>query len=229
MKWLFLILLVGLLLLLVILFTKLTIIVKYFHHHDDDDLKIELRAWFGLIKYKVNIPLIKVDDDSPSIVFKGKTEMGSQKSESSQKVGKVTPQKLLTSIKNFKEILEHVIQFHTVVRKFFRKISIKQFHWSSSIGLGDAALTGVFTGAFWSIKGSMIGLLSHYFRLKTPPELAVIPYFQQMILHTEITCIFQFRIGYAIGAGMKLVKFWKGGRPHLDKNPIMSDENAKTL
>ena len=31
-------------------------------------LKIEFKAWFGLIKYKLNVPLIKVDDNSPSIV-----------------------------------------------------------------------------------------------------------------------------------------------------------------
>lgn len=228
-KWLVVALIVGLLLFVLVLFTKLTIIVKYFHYQDNDDLKIECRAWFGLIKYKINIPLIKVDDDSPSLILKGKTVMGPQESESQQKVSKITPRKFITSIKNFQEILEHVIQFNVILRKLLQKVSVTKFQWSSAIGVGDAALTGMLTGALWTIKGSLLGLLSHYFQMIAQPEIMVVPYFQQMVVQTELKCMFQFRIGHAIVAGLKLVKFWKGGRPHLDKTNAMSDEKTKSV
>lgn len=57
-----------------IFLTKLKVSIHYFHFQDDDSLKIEFKAWHGLIKYKLNVPLIKVDDNSPSIVMKGEVQ-----------------------------------------------------------------------------------------------------------------------------------------------------------
>jgi hypothetical protein len=90
------------------------------------------------------------------------------------------------------------------------------------IGIGDAVYTGVAAGALWSIKGSIIGLLSNYLRMKEMPKLMVQPNFQQMITSTDLSCMFQFRIGYAILAGLKLVKWWKGGLPHFKEKNIMT-------
>ncbi|XJZ26488.1 DUF2953 domain-containing protein [Bacillota bacterium Lsc_1132] len=228
-KWLIFAVITGLLLFVFVLLTKLTISIKYFHQNDNDDLKIEFRAWFGLIKYKKDIPLIKVDDDSPSVILKGKRKVGPQETVSDQNINKITPRKVISSLKNYQEILEHVIHFHVVLRKFLRKVTIKQFRWSTAIGVEDAALTGMMAGGLWTIKGSVLGLLSHYFRMKEQPEIMVVPNFQQMIMHTELECMFQFRIGHAIVAGIKLVKFWKGGLPHLEKNTVLSDEKTKSV
>ena len=94
---------------------------------------------------------------------------------------------------------------------------MKRFEWHTIIGLGDAAHTGMITGAIWAIKGGIIGLISHYIKLKEMPKITVTPHFQAAVIQTEFTCIFQFRIGYAILAGLKLIKFWKGGRPNFKK------------
>ena len=74
--WLIIALIILLFLFILIIFTKLTIFLNYYHHNDNDDLKIEFRVWFGFIRYKKNIPLIKIDDNSPSMVVKGNTKMG---------------------------------------------------------------------------------------------------------------------------------------------------------
>ena len=58
--------------------TKLKVYINYFHFQDDDSLKIEFKALFGLIKYKLNVPLIKVDDNSPTIVVKGEIQSGTK-------------------------------------------------------------------------------------------------------------------------------------------------------
>jgi hypothetical protein len=204
------------LLFILIIFTKLTIQINYYHHNDNDDLTVELRIWFGLIKYKKHIPLIKIDEDSPSIVVKSSSPKQQPKEQSSdKKVHQITPSDIWTNLKNAREILKHVIDLHVVVRKFFKKITVKQLEWHSMIGVGDAAYTGMFTGGLWAIKGSFIGLLSHHFKLKEMPVLTVTPHFQHAIIQTRISCIFQFRIGNAILAGMKIIKFWKGGRPKL--------------
>jgi hypothetical protein len=225
-KWLIIALIILLFLIILIIFTKITIYLNYYHYKDDDNLKIEFRIWFGLIRYKKNIPLIKVDDHSPSIIVKETENGNGDTNQDDENVRMLTAQKLINTLKNFREILEHVFQLNNIIKKFFKRVTVKRFEWNSIIGLGDAVHSGMAAGALWAIKGGILGLLSHYLRLKEMPRLMVQPHFQQMITHTELTCIFQFRIGHAMLAGLKLVKLWKGGPPHLKQNNLMSNDKS---
>ncbi|MEO2074742.1 MAG: DUF2953 domain-containing protein [Bacillus sp. (in: firmicutes)] len=230
MIWVLLIVSLLLLLFLLIIFSKLTILLNYYHFNDNDDLKVEFRLWFGLIKYKIDVPLIKIDDDSPSIVVKRKKRKGKKKEENNNvSVNQIDKDDVMTSFENTKELLEHVFGLHKIVRKFFKKVSIKKFEWHSMVGLGDAAFTGMITGGIWAIKGSIIGLLSHYLSLKVMPELSVTPHFQAAVIQIRFTGIFQFRIGHAILAGLKLIKFWKGGKPHFKKKAKFSNEKTNSV
>ncbi|MEH7482560.1 DUF2953 domain-containing protein [Neobacillus drentensis] len=219
-----------LLLFILILFTKLTILINYYHHNDNDELKVKLKIWFGLIKYTINVPLIKVDDNSPSIVVESNTKMGDSARESTKKgSNQITTEDVETNLSNAKKLLNHVFGLHHIVRKFFRKVTMKGLEWNTLIGLGDAAHTGTITGAIWAFKGSIIGLLSHYFKLKEMPKITVTPHFQAAVIQTRLTCIIQFRIGYAILAGLKLFRFWKGGLPHFKKKTNFANDKTKSV
>ena len=230
MFWLLLSLMILFFLFLLIIFTKLTIYVYYIHLNDNDDLKIELRVLFGLIKYKIKVPEIKVDDDSPSIVVKSKTQMGDTTGEDTEAdVSQLTKQDFLSKLHKTKDILHKVFGLSVIVKKFLQKVTIKNFEWQTLMGVGDAAYTGMMTGALWAIKGGIIGLLSHYMRLKEMPQLTVTPHFQAAVIHTKLTCMFQFRIGYAILAGLKLIRFWRGGKPHLKSSTEYREEKTKSV
>ncbi|MEH7418338.1 DUF2953 domain-containing protein [Neobacillus drentensis] len=230
MFWLLLVLLIILFLFLFIIFTKLTIYIYYSHLNDNDDLKIELRVLFGLIKYKIKVPVIKVDDDSPSIVVKSKSQLGNAADEETEPdVTQFTKNDFLTRLQTAKDILHKVVGMNVIVKKFLQKVTIKKFEWETLMGVGDAAHTGMMTGALWAVKGGIIGILSHYMRLKEMPQLTVTPHFQAAVIHTRLTCMFQFRIGYAILAGLKLIKFWKGGKPRLKSSSDSRDENTKSV
>ena len=69
---------------MIILISKLKIYITFSHVGDNDSLKIKFRAWFGLVRYTIDIPLIKIDEDSPAIVTEEETKTGS---------GKVTSEK----------------------------------------------------------------------------------------------------------------------------------------
>ncbi|MFB3160829.1 DUF2953 domain-containing protein [Neobacillus sp. 179-J 1A1 HS] len=230
MNWLVIALIIIILFILLIIFSKLTIRLNYFHHNDNDELQIQFRIWFGLIRYTMNVPLVKIDDDSPSIVVKGNTKMGdSSEKQSPTKEAQITKDGIISNFTNAKEIFQHVVNVNIIVKKFMKKIVIKHFEWHSLVGVGDAAHTAIITGALWTIKGSIMGMLSHFLRLKEMPVLSITPHFQLAIIQTHITCIFQFRIGYAILAGLKLIKFWKGGRPNLKMETACSKEKTKTV
>ncbi|AYV74161.1 DUF2953 domain-containing protein [Bacillus circulans] len=203
-----------LLLLLFSFFLKLTIHIRYYHKKDNDDLKIEVRALFGIIRYKKTIPLIKIDEDSPTLVIEEETEITGKK-EKIEDTKQFSGSDLLNFLSNSQELLNHVVHFHRIVRSFLAKLTIKNIEWSSIVGLGDAAHTGMISGAIWSVKGSIIGMISNYMKLHDMPKINIYPQFQGVASETLFSCMIQFRLGHAMMAGIKLVKYWKDGFPNF--------------
>jgi hypothetical protein len=228
MIWLFIIL--GVIMLFFLIFiSTLHIKIDYVHAQDNDQLSIMVRLWF--IRYTIKVPLVKIDKDSNSIVFKQETQTGNPNNQQEQKPKKVTTDEMLMSFKNVREILDHVVGFHRVVKAFLNKVSIDKLEWHSNLGLGDAALTGMLVGTGWTIKGSIIGVLSQYMKLKTTPIVSITPFFQQTFSHTKVTCMLSFKIGNAILAGLRIVKFWKGGLPSFSGGPsfLKSKNSEKSI
>jgi hypothetical protein len=231
MKWLFIVLIILFILLVTIVLTKLTVILDYYHGNDNDHLKLEFKIWFGIIKYKKEIPLIKIDDNSPTLVVKEKTKLGKDEKTSKENEKQIDKKDIFNSLNDAKQLLLHVVKLHHIVRNFLRKVSVKRVEWHTVIGVGDAAYTAVATGGIWAIKGSILGIISHYMKLKEMPRMTVTPYFQYTVSQTRFRCMIQFRIGQAMLAGLKLIKFWKGGRPDFKSKPlsVISQKKPKSL
>lgn len=205
--------------------------IHFYHGQDDDHLRIKFKALFGLIQYKLEIPVIQIDNDSPTVVVKTKKEPGAKEQVKDEETSKYTPKEILNSFKDYETLIKHVVGLHRIVRKFLKKVTITDIKWDSVIGVGDAAYTGMITGACWAAKGSLIGVLSNYMRMRNLPHITVTPHFQMPISQTTFTCMIQFRIGHAMLAGIKLIKFWKGGRPNFKTKPLstLSNEKSKSI
>jgi hypothetical protein len=230
MKWVLLITLALLIVLFILLFIKLKVIIDYYHGNDNDHLKITVEGLLGLFKYRIDVPVIKVDEDSPSLVMKEKTELGQKEKDQTEGRKQISAEDLLRSMKDAKELLKHVVGLYKIVRQFFKKVAVEYLEWHTVVGVGDAAYTGIIAGAFWTVKGSLLGLLSNYMKLKQLPVVTITPSFQGTISQTSFKCMIRFRIGHAIFAGIKLIKFWKGGRPHFKTKPlsILSGDKTKS-
>jgi Protein of unknown function (DUF2953) len=227
-KWLVIALAVLLFLLIIVFVTKLTIYLSLYHGQDNDHLKLEFRAWFGLIRYKHEVPFIKIDENTLTIVTKEEKKAGHQEKPKKEQTKQYTAEDLLIKLKDSKEILTHVIGFHKIIRKFLKKVTIKEFEWFTVAGAGDAAYTGMLSGALWAVKGSMIGVISHSMKLKVMPKIMITPNFQKAVSQTKLRCMIQFRIGYAMLTGIKLVKYWKGGRPKFRSKALSVFSENKT-
>ncbi|MFS0864539.1 DUF2953 domain-containing protein [Fredinandcohnia sp. 179-A 10B2 NHS] len=232
MKWLLLIFIILILILLLIAITKLTIYIDLNHSQDDDRIKIKFSIWFGLLRYTIKIPMVKVDEDTPSIVFKEEKKANVQEQKSKKKK-KYSFSEFLGSIQDSRTILERVIGMTSIIKDFISKITISKLEWHSHIGVGDAAHTGVLAGLGWSIKGTLVGLISNYMKLKAHPEYSITPSFQRAVSETKLVCMFHFRIGHAMVAGIRLIKKWRGGVPRF-KSPLLSklngtDSNKKSV
>jgi hypothetical protein len=220
MKWIILALIILFILIIAILLTRLTVIIDYYHGNDNDHLKLEFKIWFGIVRFKKEIPVIKIDENSPSIVMENKTKVGKSDKTTNEDQTQFDKKDIFDSFKDTKELLQHVVGTHSIIRKFLAKVSMKRVEWHTVIGLGDAAYTGVASGAIWTLKGSIIGIISGYMKLKEMPRMTVTPYFQYKVTQTRFRCMIQFRIGQAMLAGLKMIKFWKGGRPNFKTKPL---------
>lgn len=208
---------------LLLVFSKLHITISYAHIKDNDKLDIKVRIWF--FHYTFHVPLIRVDKDTESVV------VATEKKEEEPKSKQFTSHEILNSFQDMKEILQHVVTFHRIVRQFLKKVTVHKFSWHTNIGIGDAALTGVLVGVAWAIKGNIVGLLSRYMKVKKIPEMSITPLFVQVYSQTKLTCMISFRIGNAILAGLRIVKFWKGGKPKLKNSPpfLKEEQTEKSM
>ncbi|MFS0636658.1 DUF2953 domain-containing protein [Mesobacillus foraminis] len=220
MKWLLLLSLLALALIVVITVTKVKILIYFYHGKDNDFINMEVRAWGGLIRYKKEIPMIAVDDDSPSLVFEEEAGLGPDEEPAETQEKQLEQDEVIKGFHDLKALLEHIVGMHVLVRQFLRKVTIKKLEWHTVIGIGDAASTAVLSGTVWAMKGGIIGLLSRYMRLAELPVVTVTPNFQQFMSQIQLKCIFQIRIGNAIWAGIKLIKYWRGGRPSFKTKPL---------
>ncbi|RSK28176.1 DUF2953 domain-containing protein [Bacillus sp. HMF5848] len=224
MKWLILVLVLLFLLFIIICISKLTIYIIINNQKEHDYIKIKLSMWSGLIRYNVKLPNLQFDEESNQVVVKeerqakaGEESTSASSKESETKISKEDAKK---SIFNVKEIMQHVVHLQKIVRKFLKRIEITKLIWHSDIGVGDAASTGKMIGLGWSLKGFLVGLLSQFLSLKTDPDLLITPHFQSKTLQLRLECMLRFRIGYALLMGVRVLKYWKGGRPKLFGRPF---------
>ncbi|CAH0346870.1 hypothetical protein BCI9360_03235 [Bacillus sp. CECT 9360] len=190
-------------LLLLVFFTKVKIKIHFRHQQDADEFYIKFRAWFGILHYTITIPVSKSEEDSPV-----ETAVDSDEDDDSERTNQVSWRDLISSFDNQNELIEHVTGFYRVVRDFLGRVKVKKIDWHSVTGTGDAVYTAMLAGGYLGLKGSVFGLLSSYLHFTKLPSYAVTPDFGRMVFNTSLTCILQIRIGEAILAAIKLLRYW---------------------
>lgn len=168
---------------LLLLFVKVRIKIEYNYVGKNDALNITFFVAFIKV-FSYNSPIIHADKKetmtNETVVKKGK-----------------------------KLFVREVRSFYSIVKRFLANVSIHDFTWKTAIGVGDAAHTAILSGGLWSLKGSVLGLLSRLVKLKQRPYLEVIPRFHDTYFKTFFSCMITFRIGHAIIAGLLLAKHQK--------------------
>ncbi|MGX1899842.1 DUF2953 domain-containing protein [Thermolongibacillus altinsuensis] len=203
MKTILIVILSLLVFIVMISFMNIRITIQFRHENDDDQLRITFRTFFGLIRYRVSVPLIQLSSQTVGVVTEQKQSGGKDKKKT------YTPKDTIKTLKKVKEKIEQIVHLNVTIKKFLSNVSVTQFQWHTHVGTGDAAKTGMLVGLGWSLKYGIIGIISKYMRLEASPSIELIPHFQAAISRTEFICMIRFRIGYAILAGLRIVKHWK--------------------
>ncbi|RDE32104.1 DUF2953 domain-containing protein [Parageobacillus thermoglucosidasius] len=203
---------------------KLSVTIFFQHAQGDDEWKITFQALFGMIRYTIHIPFVKIETEPPGIAIDHQ-ETIENISKGTVKRSKYTPEELIHNFQKAKEFAQHVVRLNEIIKKFLGHISITKFEWQTKIGTGDAATTGMIVGLGWSLKYHLLALSSKYMKLKTPPFFMITPSFHEAVSETKFVCMIHFRIGYAMLAGIRMVKYWRGNRLSKIKTFVSNHAN----
>lgn len=172
---------------------------------DNDTLSVEMRALFGLVKYRYVIPIIQFKGFTRGIFIKSET-VGSSKSELKDETrDHITKDKVIAYYKEVNEILVHTLNLYGWMKMTLAKVECTELKWITRVGLGDAPETAITTGAVWAIKSSLLGFLIPFVKLVAKPRIDVIPQYNQKQFATEFRFAGRIRMWFVVVAGLRLV------------------------
>jgi hypothetical protein len=206
MQWAWIVLLAIVTLMLLLCITPINIQIRYTRKANRDHLHVQLRALFGLFTYTIVLPKLDLIIDRNR---KLKVETHTMTGIGERPKRKRPAVTLLTEVisRVFRaqlQLTEKIHDFLPEVRKLTKVLKMVQFKWHSQLALADAAVTGTAAGALWAVKGSLLGLLTHFLSFQKMPDLSVKPSFDGISLETEVDCIIRFWLGQAIVAAIKM-------------------------
>ncbi|MCY7767228.1 MULTISPECIES: DUF2953 domain-containing protein [Bacillus] len=206
---------------------KIYVAAEYLHADDNDKITLKITALFGLIRVKKTIPAIKVNKNDGTVDLKQKSTSKVKKSSSKKKI---TFDDVQQTIKKIEMLVHQVTNLRKTGASILAHLHITKLEWVTVVGIQDAAVTGVLTGAVWGVKGGIAAMLYDHLDFVNKPVYKVIPSFQVPVSKTHFQCIFFFRFGHAMLAAFKFVKY---GRElsALKKNPSsrMTSKNDSSV
>ncbi len=177
--------------LLVFFLSKITMHLCYRTQGKDDHFALDLSLWRGLIHYKLEIPVVKMQSSSkspllwPQPAYKIQTEI--EEKGDGHLFGTLYRAALQTK------------KYYPMFLRLLNHIELKRFNWTTEIGAAGPAQTGIFAGAIWGLK---FFIFSYICRMcaagKENPIINVKPNFKTACFNSRLDCIFKVRIGYII-------------------------------
>jgi hypothetical protein len=172
---------------------------------DNDTLSVEMRALFGLVKYRYVIPIIQFKGFTRGIFIKSETVNSSKSELKDETRDHITKDKVIAYYKDVKEILVHTLNLYGWMKMTLAKVECTELKWVTRIGLGDAPETAITTGAVWAIKSSLLGFSIPFVKLVAKPRIDVIPQYNQKQFATELRFAGRIRMWFVVIAGVRLV------------------------
>ena len=186
-------------LIIIIFISRLTITAQYVHKDQKDYFTVRIVALFGLVSKTYSIP-------------ESLLEKKGEKQQMEKMSHKSIFEKIRDGAQNVKDFIHLFNSSKHVLRKFLKKTVVHEFSWVSTIGAGDAALTGKLIGAVWSMKGIVQMLVYQFLTVRCLPCFNVSGFYNNKVICTEFNCIFSIRVGDAILTAIQFLRYWKNGR-----------------
>ncbi|MBB6216662.1 hypothetical protein HNQ80_002766 [Anaerosolibacter carboniphilus] len=187
---------------IIIMFTSIIMEVQILKNKTNDEIILHIKALFGLVQYKFEIPLLDlIQKQDGKLSLEVDEEIESEKSQDL-----IQEKKQLFSLSQIQEIQDRASQlfnqYFNVVNYIRKKLLLSKLEWETEFGTGDAAVTGMLCGVLWGIKGNLFAILKRHVHSNNI-SFNIIPYFDKELFKTYVHCIIRLKIGHAIIASIK--------------------------
>ncbi|KRF12153.1 DUF2953 domain-containing protein [Paenibacillus sp. Soil787] len=172
---------------------------------DNDTLSVEMRALFGLIRYRYVIPIIQFKSLTKGIMIKSETVTKSSSELKDETKDHITKDKIINIYKEAKVALVHTLNFNDWMKQTLAKVECTDLKWITHIGVGDAPETAITSGAIWGIKSSLLGFSIRYVNLKAQPHIDVIPQYNEKHFSTDFRFAGRIRVWFIVVAAIRLI------------------------
>lgn len=182
---------------------------------DNDRFYVLVKAVFGLVRYRYEVPMIKFKG-MKGISFKQEhvNETGKSSRIMAEGTENIDKEKVISYYHRFKEMLRATFALKSWLLDTMTHVTCTELTWYTRIGLGDAPDTAITTGIIWTIKSSALAYLFQHIKRCARPKIQVVPDYSQVHFSMQLDCIAKIRLGHAILAGlllaMRIIKV-KGG------------------
>ncbi|PLT45601.1 DUF2953 domain-containing protein [Paenibacillus sp. FSL W8-1187] len=174
-------------------------------HEGDDNLSLQVKTLFGLLKFKWEIPMMKLGKNGLQVEELAQADSPSLLHAESADKKDIGASRIAELLQDAWKLLRRTENLTGLVRRTLNKVEISRWTWRTTIGTGDAVWTAMSTGAVWSLQTAALGLLSQLCRLTAKPQMDVQPDYRSARLETSFDCIAEIRLGNAILAGLQLL------------------------
>ncbi|WP_058303798.1 DUF2953 domain-containing protein [Gorillibacterium timonense] len=202
-----LLLLLFLLLLAAVLTSQIRIEFRFRRVHDDDRLEVDVKALFGFVHYRYEVPSIDYRGILTGFRFFGKEKgIAKPETQADAAVEDLNKQDVEWGKAVFKTFQENFRDYNGWLSDMMANITCTGFRWSSSVGVGSPANTAVLVGAGWGLKSFLLGRLTDKLAFKSRPILLVTPCYNRSSFSTDLEMRLQMRAGALAASGWKLLR-----------------------
>ncbi len=175
---------------IILYFLPIKIYIKVKKNTESYKITIHFKTLFGIVRYQVRTSFIN------RLLKKNKNKFQSSEG--------TLPLKDL--IKDLRNIYEHFYLYYDKFSNIFdylkTRIIIREFLWITEWGTGDAAVTGMFSGVFWALKGFFVSMMQKYFCCEKT-TIHIDTKFNKKIFNTTMDCIIHIKMGHIINISFK--------------------------
>jgi len=172
--------LIVLLLVAVALVSELRVKLAYFREGEDDEVDIDIKALYGLVRFRYKVPTIQLKPKLDGFRMKIKQQHTGQ-----EPVVEFTREEIETFIRKVRKLLAHMKEYKDWLAGTLHHLHLTEMRWETRFGNGDAPETGLSAGVLWSLKSAVVGYASRWVTLAERPSLRVTPVFGRPCFRTE--------------------------------------------
>ncbi len=188
--------------------------LTYHRLNEDDEIAIRLGFAYGFGQLKIEVSLLnwRLQKFWPALEMFSQV-VGDESPPEKEVVKNIVPgwDQLYRAYRLMTFFGLSVQDYFQLSGWFLRRIKCRALKWRTVIGLENPAATGIAVGMIWGLKSTLYAKLQRQVQLEPVQSLdiKVFPDFQHQRLQLDFNCIFDFRLGHIIIAGIRAITYAK--------------------